>query len=196
MKRPRRKFCPCGNKIIGKVRLRFCSNVCYMAHKRITDKKNYDKHHPKLPKRKCAWCEKYFIPRWEAHKCCTRTCRDKTSLNTLREKNKLKPESNLITSKWASHGFIYQNNESRICESTDVLDRSSSQHEAEITKFVKTGGIIRTLAPVPNGKVPGASQQCPILNNWNIDDLMGFGYSNRFMEEIDIFQSHGGFDVE
>ena len=55
---------------------------------------------------------------------------------------------------------------------------------------------MKTLSPEINGKVPGASAQNMLLGNWNIDDLMGFGYSNRFMEEVDRQQSHGGFDVD
>jgi hypothetical protein len=58
------------------------------------------------------------------------------------------------------------------------------------------GGKIKTLSPEMDGKIPGASMQNPLLDNWNIDDLMGFGYSNRFMEEVVRQQSHGGFNVD
>ena len=73
---------------------------------------------------------------------------------------------------------------------------SNSKHQEEIEEYINSGGTIKTLSPELDGKVPGASMQNPILGNWNIDDLMGFGYSNRFMEEVDRQQSQGGFDVD
>ena len=73
---------------------------------------------------------------------------------------------------------------------------SNSDHQKEIEIYIKSGGAVKTLSPEIDGKVPGASAQNMLLGNWNIDDLMGFGYSNRFMEEVDRQQSHGGFDVD
>ena len=118
------------------------------------------------------------------------------SLYKLRQKNKLKPKSLLIKKKWGSHGFNYKNNEPRIVKVKKALSLSNSEYEEEIKKYIELGGSIKTLSPEMDGKIPGASAQNMLLGNWNIDDLMGFGYSNRFMEEVDRQQSYGGFDVD
>jgi len=188
-------LCPCGNRITGK-KIKWCSTWCYSQNKRLKDKKHYDKYHPKLPTRKCIFCDKIFSPRQDNHECCTRRCREKYSLYKLRQKNKSKPKSPLIIKKWGSHGFIYKNNEPRIVKVEKPLNISNSEHQEEIKKYILMGGKIKTLSPEMDGKIPGASMQNPLLDNWNIDDLMGFGYSNRFMEEVVRQQSHGGFNVD
>ena len=188
-------MCPCGNRITGK-KIKWCSEVCSTKHRRVVQKKRYDKYHPKLPTRKCIFCDKIFFPRQDNHECCTRRCRERLSLYKLRQKNKLKPRSPLIKKKWGSHGFIYKNNEPRIIKTKKPLDISNSEHKKEIKKYIELGGTIKTLSPELDGKIPGASMQNQLIDNWNIDDLMGFGYSNRFMEEVDRQQSHGGFDVD
>ena len=65
----------------------------------------------------------------------------------------------------------------------------------EYKEYLKKGGTVKTIAPELGGKTPGASPQNQIMADWNIDDLMGFGYSNIFMEELDLEYNHGGFDV-
>lgn len=188
-------MCPCGNRITGK-KIKWCSNVCSIKNRRVLQQKRYEKYHPKLPTRKCIFCDKIFFPRQDNHECCTRRCRERLSLYKLREKNKFKPKSPLIKKKWGSHGFIYKNNEPRIIKTKKGLDTSNSDHQKEIEKYIKSGGAVKTLSPEIDGKIPGASMQNQLIDNWNIDDLMGFGYSNRFMEEVVRQQSQGGFDVD
>ena len=188
-------MCPCGNRITGK-RIKWCSNLCSTKNRRVVQKKRYDKYHPKLPTRKCIFCDKIFFPRQDNHVCCTRRCREKLSLYKLREKNKLKPKSKLIKGEWGTYGFVYTNNEPKIIGGENHFDTSNSDHQEKIKEYIESGGKIKTYCPEINGKIPGASMQNPIMADWNIDDLMGFGYSNRFMEEVDRQQSQGGFDVD
>lgn len=119
------------------------------------------------------------------------------ALYKLREINKKKITPPVVKQKWGSFGFVYTNNEPRIMEGKNNFDTSNSNHQQEIRDYIESGGKIKTYCPDINGKIPGASMQNPIMSNWSIDDIMGFGYSNRFMEEVDIKQGdQGGFDVD
>ena len=76
------------------------------------------------------------------------------------------------------------------------MSTNNSEYRKEIKEYLKKGGTVKTIAQELGGKTPGASPQNQIMADWNIDDLMGFGYSNIFMEELDIEYNHGGLNVD
>lgn len=178
--------------------------MCYTMYKPINEKRNYDKSHPKLPERKCIWCDTIYSPRQYSQECCTRKCRNKTSLYNLRKYNKLKINSPLVderklwkkSGKWWVHGFSSHNKGIRVVETSQGLCISNSDYQQEIKKYRKSGGKVKVLEPQINGKVVDVLVKNSLTENWNIDDLMGFGYSNKFMEEVDRQHNHGGFDVD
>ena len=190
-----RKYCECGNKIEGH-RKRWCSQICYAEYRRDYLATHYLKNHPKLPDRICVYCGSDFSPRQIRHTCCTRKCREKYSLLLQRQKTKLrKVESKEAINKWSSYGYIFRKPIGEVREINESKSTANSKYQKEIEEYLKNGGTVKTIAPEISGKTPGASPQNQIMADWNIDDLMGFGYSNIFMEELDLEYNHGGFDV-
>jgi len=171
-----RKCVVCAKELNVAKKKRFCGESCSKHFAKNKFRLKWERLHPKLPNRKCKFCNKMFQPKVDTHRFCSARCRNELS----KEIRRLAPKKEKPIGQ---HRFWVKKSKQYIShKSNESLGTVNSKYQEEIKEFLKKGGKIDRQPDQLNGRTPAVN--APNLSGWSVETMFGFGYELELLDEI------------